>query len=117
MPTPIKKSYSPIAAARASLSLPSSGRRSAWIPRSRKIAIAEKVLISDTLSPAAIAIFRERGIQADLRPELGKDKPSYSPIAAARASLSLPSSGRRSAWIPRSRKIAIGERRHARDPV
>ncbi|MEG9458896.1 MAG: phosphoglycerate dehydrogenase, partial [Methylobacterium ajmalii] len=34
----------------------------------------KKVLISDTLSPAAIAIFRERGIQADLRPELGKDK-------------------------------------------
>ncbi|PIK72067.1 phosphoglycerate dehydrogenase, partial [Methylobacterium frigidaeris] len=34
----------------------------------------KKVLISDTLSPAAVAIFRERGIQADLRPELGKDK-------------------------------------------
>ena len=34
----------------------------------------KKVLISDTLSAAAVAIFRERGIQADLRPELGKDK-------------------------------------------
>ncbi|HUF87925.1 MAG TPA: phosphoglycerate dehydrogenase [Thermohalobaculum sp.] len=35
-----------------------------------------KVLISDALSENAVAIFRERGIEADFRPELGKDPAS-----------------------------------------
>lgn len=35
-----------------------------------------KVLISDELSENAVAIFRERGIEADFRPELGKDPAS-----------------------------------------
>ena len=33
-----------------------------------------RVLISDALSPAAIQIFRDRGVEVDFRPELGKDK-------------------------------------------
>lgn len=33
-----------------------------------------KVLISDKLSEAAVQIFRDRGIDVDFRPELGKDK-------------------------------------------
>jgi len=33
-----------------------------------------KVLISDALSPAAVAIFKERGIDVDFQPNLGKDK-------------------------------------------
>ncbi len=33
-----------------------------------------RVLISDALSPAAIQIFRDRGVDVDFRPELGKDK-------------------------------------------
>ncbi len=33
-----------------------------------------KVLISDKLSDAAVQIFRDRGIEVDFRPELGKDK-------------------------------------------
>ncbi|MGH6843018.1 MAG: NAD(P)-dependent oxidoreductase, partial [Methylocella sp.] len=33
-----------------------------------------RVLISDALSPAAAAIFKERGIEADFQPDLGKDK-------------------------------------------
>ncbi|MFG1431460.1 phosphoglycerate dehydrogenase [Xanthobacter sp. V2C-8] len=36
--------------------------------------MAPRVLISDPLSPAAIRIFEDRGIAADLRPELGPDK-------------------------------------------
>ncbi|HEY1613716.1 MAG TPA: phosphoglycerate dehydrogenase [Rhizomicrobium sp.] len=32
-----------------------------------------KVLIADQLSPAALAIFRERGVEADVRPGLAKD--------------------------------------------
>ena len=33
-----------------------------------------RVLISDSLSPAAIAIFKERGVEVDFQPNLGKDK-------------------------------------------
>ena len=36
--------------------------------------MSPKVLISDALSPAAIAIFKERGIEVDFQPALGKDK-------------------------------------------
>ena len=36
--------------------------------------MAPKVLISDKLSDAAVQIFRDRGIEVDFRPELGKDK-------------------------------------------
>jgi D-3-phosphoglycerate dehydrogenase len=36
--------------------------------------LAPRVLISDSLSPAAVAIFKERGIEADFQPGLGKDK-------------------------------------------
>ena len=35
---------------------------------------APRVLISDALSPAALAIFKERGVDVDFQPELGKDK-------------------------------------------
>ena len=33
-----------------------------------------RVLISDALSPAAVAIFKERGVEVDFQPALGKDK-------------------------------------------
>ncbi|MGA2311291.1 MAG: phosphoglycerate dehydrogenase [Xanthobacteraceae bacterium] len=36
--------------------------------------MSPKVLISDALSPAAVAIFKERGIEVDFQPGLGKDK-------------------------------------------
>ena len=36
--------------------------------------MAPKVLISDALSPAAVAIFKDRGIEVDFQPNLGKDK-------------------------------------------
>src|SRR6516225_6717646 len=32
------------------------------------------VLISDALSPAAVQIFRDRGVDVDFQPDLGKDK-------------------------------------------
>ena len=35
---------------------------------------APKVLISDKLSPAAVQIFKDRGIDVDFQPEIGKDK-------------------------------------------
>ena len=36
--------------------------------------MAPKVLISDALSPAAVQIFKDRGIEVDFQPALGKDK-------------------------------------------
>src|SRR6202522_2591335 len=33
-----------------------------------------KVLISDALSPAAVQIFKDRGVEVDFQPDLGKDK-------------------------------------------
>ncbi len=36
--------------------------------------MAPKVLVSDKLSETAVQIFRDRGIDVDFRPDLGKDK-------------------------------------------
>jgi D-3-phosphoglycerate dehydrogenase len=36
--------------------------------------LAPRVLISDALSPAAVQIFKDRGIEVDFQPNLGKDK-------------------------------------------
>ncbi len=36
--------------------------------------MSPRVLISDALSPAAVAIFKERGVEVDFQPALGKDK-------------------------------------------
>ncbi len=42
--------------------------------------MAPKVLISDELSDAAVQIFRDRGIDVDFQPKLGKDKEALSAI-------------------------------------
>src|ERR1700709_157002 len=43
--------------------------------QSRKgIPMAPRVLISDALSPAAVQIFKDRGIEVDFQPKLGADK-------------------------------------------
>src|ERR1700733_4856550 len=39
-----------------------------------------KVLISDALSPAAVQIFRDRGVEVDFQPNLGKDKEKLAEI-------------------------------------
>ena len=36
--------------------------------------MAPRVLISDSLSPAAVAIFKERGVEVDVKPGLDKDE-------------------------------------------
>ena len=41
---------------------------------------APKVLISDALSDAAVQIFRDRGIEVDFRPDLGKEKEALAAI-------------------------------------
>jgi D-3-phosphoglycerate dehydrogenase len=42
--------------------------------------MAPKVLISDALSPAAVQIFKDRGIEVDFQPALGKDKDKLAEI-------------------------------------
>jgi D-3-phosphoglycerate dehydrogenase / 2-oxoglutarate reductase len=42
--------------------------------------MAPKILISDALSPAAVAIFKERGLEVDFQPNLGKDKEKLSQL-------------------------------------
>ncbi len=42
--------------------------------------MAPRVLISDALSPAALAIFKERGVEVDFQPALGKDKEKLAAI-------------------------------------
>ena len=42
--------------------------------------MAPKVLISDKLSDAAVQIFRDRGIDVDFRPDVGKDKEKLAEI-------------------------------------
>ena len=41
---------------------------------------APKVLISDALSPAAVQIFKDRGVTVDFQPDLGKDKDKLAAI-------------------------------------
>ncbi|MBI0021516.1 phosphoglycerate dehydrogenase [Bartonella sp. W8097] len=36
--------------------------------------MAPRVLVSDKLSPTAVQIFKDRGVEVDFKPELGKDK-------------------------------------------
>ncbi len=53
-----------------------------WIPAfagddtqtGQAIAMAPRVLISDALSPAAVQIFKDRGVEVDFQPKLGADK-------------------------------------------
>ena len=42
--------------------------------------MAPKVLISDALSPAAVQIFKDRGVDVDFQPNLGKDKDKLAEI-------------------------------------
>src|SRR5271154_7641843 len=49
-------------------------RRGGGSPRYRTPPMAPRVLISDKLSPAAVAIFKERGVEVDVKPGLDKDE-------------------------------------------
>src|SRR6185312_15021319 len=40
----------------------------------KEVTMAPRVLISDALSPAAVQIFKDRGVEVDFQPNLGKDK-------------------------------------------
>ena len=66
----------------------------------RKAAIAmPKVLISDALSPAAVQIFKDRGIEVDFQPALGKDKEKLAELIGNYDGLAIRSATKVSAKI------------------
>ena len=56
--------------------------------------MAPKVLISDKLSEAAVQIFRDRGIDVDFQPDLGKDKEALAAIISNYDGLAIRSATR-----------------------
>jgi D-3-phosphoglycerate dehydrogenase / 2-oxoglutarate reductase len=58
-----------------------------------------KVLISDALSPAAVQIFKDRGVEVDFQPNLGKDKDKLAEIVGNYDGLAIRSATKVSAKI------------------
>ncbi len=58
-----------------------------------------KVLISDALSPAAVQIFKDRGVEVDFQPNLGKDKEKLAAIIGNYDGLAIRSATKVSAKI------------------
>src|SRR3978361_582373 len=58
-----------------------------------------RVLISDALSPAAVQIFRDRGIDVDFQPNLGKDKDKLAEIIGNYDGLAIRSATKATAKI------------------
>jgi D-3-phosphoglycerate dehydrogenase len=48
-----------------------------------------KVLISDALSPAAVQIFKDRGLEVDFQPNLGKDKDKLAEVVGSYDGLAI----------------------------
>ncbi|MFL5136122.1 MAG: hydroxyacid dehydrogenase, partial [Microvirga sp.] len=60
---------------------------------------APRVLISDALSPAAVQIFKDRGIEVDFQPNLGKDKDKLAEIIGNYDGLAIRSATKATAKI------------------
>src|SRR5919107_2307933 len=60
---------------------------------------APRVLISDALSPAAVQIFRDRGVEVDFQPNLGKDKDKLAEIIGNYDGLAIRSATKATAKI------------------
>ena len=58
--------------------------------------MAPRVLISDALSPAAIAIFKARGVEVDFQPNVGKDEDKLAEIIGNFDGLAIRSASKRS---------------------
>jgi D-3-phosphoglycerate dehydrogenase len=58
-----------------------------------------KVLISDALSPAAVQIFKDRGVEVDFQPDLGKDKDKLAEIIGNYDGLAIRSATKATAKI------------------
>ena len=67
-----------------------------------------KVLISDALSPAAVQIFKDRGIDVDFQPNLGKDKEKLAEIIGDYDGLAIRSSTKATAKIlERAKRLKV----------
>src|ERR1700750_82442 len=58
-----------------------------------------KVLISDALSPAAVQIFKDRGVEVDFQPNLGKDKNTLATLTVIPGGLAIRSATKATAKI------------------
>ncbi len=81
-----------------------------------------RVLISDALSPAAVQIFKDRGIEVDFQPDLGKDKDKLAAVIGDYDGLADPLGHQGDGEDPRSGQEPQGDRprrhrrRQRRDP-
>jgi D-3-phosphoglycerate dehydrogenase / 2-oxoglutarate reductase len=67
-----------------------------------------KVLISDALSPAAVQIFKDRGLEVDFQPNLGKDKDKLAEIIGGYEGLAIRSATKVTAKIlERAKKLKV----------
>ena len=62
-----------------------------------------RVLISDALSPAAVQIFRDRGIEVDFQPDLGKDRDRLAAVVGDYDGLAIRSATKVTAKLARAR--------------
>src|SRR6187549_1181034 len=63
-----------------------------------------RVLISDALSPAAVQIFKDRGVAVDFEPELGKDKDRLAAVVGGYDGLAIRSATKVTAKVLESAK-------------
>ena len=75
-----------------------------------------RVLISDALSPAAVQIFKDRGVAVDFQPNLGKDKDKLAEVIGGYRRARDPLGHQGHAEDPRNGQEAEGDRprRHRR---
>jgi D-3-phosphoglycerate dehydrogenase len=70
--------------------------------------MAPRVLISDALSPAAVQIFKDRGVEVDFQPNLGKDKDKLAEIIDGFDGLAVRSATKvTSKIIERAKKLKV----------
>ena len=78
--------------------------------------MAPRVLISDALSPAAVQIFKDRGIEVDFQPKLGADKDRLAQVIGDFDGLAIRSATKVTPKVLASRR-AISVRVSVRLPV
>src|SRR3974377_593912 len=72
------------------------------------ILMAPRILISDALSPAAVQIFKDHGIEVDFQPNLGKDKEKRTELAGNYDGLAIRSATKVSARVlERAKKLKV----------
>ena len=70
--------------------------------------MVSRVLISDALSPAAVQIFKDRGIEVDFQPNLGKDKEKLAEVIEAFDGLAVRSATKvTSKILDRAKKLKV----------